>query len=449
MATPVMMPKQGQSVESCILTGWNKQKGDSVEKGDILFTYETDKASFEYESEEEGILLETFFEEGDEVPVLTNIAVLGEKGESVEEFDPHKEEKKDSEQGKNEPVTKEEEQPAGQHKKEAPLKEEKEKKGPEGKVKISPKAKKMAEHHRIFYSNLKGSGPYGRIIARDIQQAIQQGAQTAPLAYQMGQEKDMTARREGTRGRGRITDKDVAASGRIYEEDYEVKKLSNVRKLIASSMQASLQNAAQLTHHTSADARNIIEARKTVKAKKEEELIANITLNDMVCYSVIRALKKHPDANAHFGNDHIKIFSKVHLGFAVDTDRGLMVPVVRNADDLNIEGLTKQMKALADKCKSGNIDPELIASEAASFTVSNLGAYGVEMFTPILNLPQVGILGVNTIVNRPADLGNGTFGFIPHLGLSLTYDHRAIDGGPASSFLKTVKEEIEQFNINW
>jgi pyruvate dehydrogenase E2 component (dihydrolipoamide acetyltransferase) len=186
-----------------------------------------------------------------------------------------------------------------------------------------------------------------------------------------------------------------------------------------------------------------------VKAKKEEELIANITLNDMVCYSVIRALKKHPDANAHFGNDHIKIFSKVHLGFAVDTDRGLMVPVVRNADDLNIEGLTKQMKALADKCKSGNIDPELIASEAASFTVSNLGAYGVEMFTPILNLPQVGILGVNTIVNRPADLGNGTFGFIPHLGLSLTYDHRAIDGGPASSFLKTVKEEIEQFNINW
>jgi len=168
----------------------------------------------------------------------------------------------------------------------------------------------------------------------------------------------------------------------------------------------------------------------------------------MVCYAVIKALKKHPDANVHFMGDSIRAYRKIHLGFAVDTERGLLVPVVRNADDLKLEGLSSRLKALAEKAKKGNIEPELINSEAATFTVSNLGAYGVEMFTPVLNVPQVGILGVNAIIHRPADLGNGTFGFIPFIGLSLTYDHRAIDGGPASLFLLSIKQEIENFQTS-
>ncbi|MFW6100755.1 MAG: dihydrolipoamide acetyltransferase family protein [Bacteroidota bacterium] len=448
MATPIMMPKQGQSVESCILTEWHKQKGESVKEGDILFTYETDKASFEHESEVEGILLEKFFEEGDEVPVLTNIAVVGEEGEAVDEFD----HRTGSQDKKTETKPAAASESKEQEVKEAPAYEStappepKTQKG-QGKTGISPRARKIAEQHKVLYQNLKGTGPYGRIIERDVQQAIQAGEKATSLAYKMGEESRSTAPKEGTGVGGRVTDKDL--TDRIYQEDYEVRKLTNVRKLIADSMHASLQNAAQLTHHTSADARKILQLRETVKTKRDEGLLPNITLNDMVCYAVIRALKQHPDANAHFGDDHIKIFKKVHLGFAVDTERGLMVPVVRNAGDLTLEGLSNQMKALSDRCKKGDIDPELIASEAASFTVSNLGAYGVEMFTPVLNLPQVGILGVNTIINRPADLGNGTFGFVPHIGLSLTYDHRAIDGGPASSFLKTIKEEIEAFNMSW
>jgi len=174
----------------------------------------------------------------------------------------------------------------------------------------------------------------------------------------------------------------------------------------------------------------------------------NVTINDLVCYAVTRALKKHPLANSHFLGDTLRVFNKVHLGIAVDTERGLMVPAVRNADDLNIQQLAGQLKSVAETCKKGNINPELLSSEAASFSVSNLGSYGVELFTPVINLPQVAILGVNTIINRPADLGNGVYGFVPYIGLSLTYDHRALDGAPASALLRDIRLEIENLDIN-
>jgi pyruvate dehydrogenase E2 component (dihydrolipoamide acetyltransferase) len=124
-----------------------------------------------------------------------------------------------------------------------------------------------------------------------------------------------------------------------------------------------------------------------------------------------------------------------------------MVPVIKNADDLSIQGLANQLKEVATACKKGAIDPDLLLPEAASFTVSNLGNYGVEMFTPVINLPQVAILGVNTILPRPKDLGDGVYGFAPHIGLSLTYDHRALDGGEATRFLKQIATEIENLNI--
>jgi pyruvate dehydrogenase E2 component (dihydrolipoamide acetyltransferase) len=160
---------------------------------------------------------------------------------------------------------------------------------------------------------------------------------------------------------------------------------------------------------------------------------------------VIRALEKFPEANSHFLDDRIKIFHKVHLGIAVDTPRGLMVPSIKNASEMDLVKLSKELKSVADACRKGSINPELIQSTAATFTVSNLGSYGVEMFTPVINLPQAGILGVCTIINRPANLGNNIFGFVPYIGLSLTYDHRAIDGGPATMFLKEIKEQIEAF----
>jgi pyruvate dehydrogenase E2 component (dihydrolipoamide acetyltransferase) len=211
-------------------------------------------------------------------------------------------------------------------------------------------------------------------------------------------------------------------------------------------MYESLANTAQLTLHTSADARAMLAHRKQLKAKQKEGYGYNITINDMVSYAAVRALLQHPDLNAHFMGDSMRRFSNVHLGFAVDTPRGLMVPTVKNANRLTIEGLSATVKELATACQSGSIDPELM--KGATFTLTNLGAYGIEMFTPVLNPPQTGILGINTIAPQPADLGDGVFGFVPRIGLSLTFDHRAVDGAPAAAFLQTLTKEIEELSLS-
>lgn len=269
----------------------------------------------------------------------------------------------------------------------------------------------------------------------------------SPLAAELAEKTGLSAPIQGSGPGGRVLSSDLQKASIESEADSSVKKLSNIRRIIAEKMHASLQNSAQLTHHMSADARAMLNLRKEIKKKVDAEGYQNVTLNDMVCFAVIKALKKMPEINSHFLGDSIRTFSKVHLGIAVDTDRGLMVPTLRNADDLGIEQLSAQLKALANSCKSGNIDPDLLSPTAATFTISNLGAFGVEMFTPVINLPQSGILGVNTIINRPGDVGGGIIGFIPYMGISLTYDHRTIDGAPASAFLREIKEQIEQLNI--
>ncbi len=445
MATTVILPKQGQSVETCIITEWYKNKGDKVEKGDLLFAYETDKASFEEEAQVAGTLIEVFCEAGDEVAVLSDVAVIGEPGEKVA--------------APASGVKQEAETPAAPVQKEVQLEmavetvtEAAGDSSPttEGRIRISPRAKKMATVQGIAIEGLAGSGPNGRIIVRDIEAAIASPAAVAAATTPEPVIKEtvpppaekVEPAPPAPHPAAAAAPTPTAASG----DDSEDKPLSNIRKLIAGAMHASLQNSAQLTHHLSADSRKILSLRSKVKKMQDEGYQHNITLNDMVCYSVIRGLKKHMDANVHFLGESIRYFNKVHLGVAVDTDRGLMVPVIRNADDLSLPGLSAQIKAVADACRSGKIDPDLLQPDAATFTVSNLGAYGVEMFTPVINLPQAGILGVNTIVQRPAQLEGGAFGFVPFMGLSLTYDHRAIDGGPATLFLSEIKNEIENFN---
>jgi len=405
MATAVIMPKQGQSVETCIITKWFRKKGDMVSSGDILFSYETDKASFDLESPVEGILLEIFFGDGAEVPVLVNVAVVGKNGEQTDSFNPAIPPSIASTASEvaATPVT------------EAAIKNAMISENHDNKIRISPRAKKMANEKGVDYNSLPGTGPNGRIIARDIEKGIS----------------------------GEFIDTKVFQTTR---SDFSEQPLSNVRKLIAKAMISSLQNSAQLTHHMSADVRFLLEARQIIKIKlASDKNQQDITLNDMVCWCVIKALGKFPEANSHFLEDRIKTFNKVHLGLAVDTPRGLMVPAVRDVSDMDLVKLSAALKSAAEACKRGNIDPELIKSTSATFTVSNLGNYGVEMFTPVINLPQVAILGVCTIINRPANLGNNTFGFVPYIGLSLTYDHRAIDGGPATLFLKEIKEQIEAF----
>jgi len=423
MAIPVLMPRQGQSVESCILGQWYKSVGEEVSKGDILFSYETDKASFEEEAKESGILLAAFFEEGDEIPVLTNVAVIGNEGESVEEFRPGS-------------ASVEEKPKETEAVEELPKVFEFEVEESSGKrTRISPLAKNMAEKLGIDIRSLKGSGPRGRIIARDVEEASK-SVKAEPQVQPEAKPKPEPAA--------------PAKPAVVLESgvDFEVKSIPNIRKLIASAMHQSLQNSAQLTHHLSADARQIMKLRKKFKKEYAEGTIKqNVTINDLVCFAVIRALENFPQVNTHYLGDKMKWFKKVHLGLAVDTDRGLMVPALQNADDLSITGLSHQLLQLATQARAGSVNPDLLSPEAATFTVSNLGNYGVEMFTPVINLPQTAILGVCTIVPRPKEIEEGVYGFVPMLGLSLTYDHQALDGGEATRFLAEIKNQIENLSL--
>jgi len=439
MAIPVLMPRQGQSVETCILGEWVKKKGDAVKVGDILFSYETDKASFEEDAKADGILLDVFFAEGDEVPVLVNVAVIGTAGESVDEFRPG---------GQAAAPVAETVAAVDVVTEKIAAPEVKTVAESSGKVKISPRAKNLAEKSGIAYLQLQGSGPEGRIIERDIEAAAQVLPKLTPLAQEKAKAEGLKAGEAATGLGGKAIDKDLISYNPIYSDDFEVKKLTNMRKLIAKAMHTSLQNSAQLTHHMSADARVIMALRKKYKkALDVGQITQNITINDLVCFAVIKALKKFPQVNTHFIGDSMRWFKKVHLGLAVDTDRGLMVPAIKNADDLSLEGLSGQMQSIAGHCRKGNVSPELLAPEAATFTISNLGNYGVEMFTPVINIPQTAILGVCTIVPRPKDLGDGVYGFVPMMGLSLTYDHQALDGGEATLFLREIKEQIENLSI--
>lgn len=451
MANVVIMPKQGQSVESCIVTEFKKKPGDKVAVGDILFSYETDKASFDEESKFEGTVLACFFKDNDEIPVLTNVMVIGNEGESFAEFAPN-----GAAPAESSPVG----APASQTEVAAVAEVSSKNVNAVSSAAVvvgapvSPRARKAAAEKGVDPSQVAGTGPYGRVIERDILAVA-----TAPksgLAKAMASQGGVAAPSQGSGLAGMVkgadlkewqpNHTDIAGEG----EEFRVEKLSNMRKLIAKSMYNSLQNSAQLTHMLGADARRVQALRKKAKKALEEGKIdANITINDFVCYAVIKALQKFPNINSHCLGDAMRYFNTVNLGLAVDTERGLMVPAVKNAENLNIVGLSKNLKKVADDCKKGSINPDLLSSEAASFTVSNLGGYGVEWFTPIINVPQSAILGVGTIVPRPKDLGGGVYAFVPYMGLSLTYDHRAIDGGEATRFLKQVAMEIENLEVEF
>ncbi len=425
------MPKQGQSVESCIISEFKVKVGDTVKPGDILFGYETDKATFEEEAKVEGTVLAIFWADGDEIPCLENVMVIGTPGESFDEFKPGGA----AEAAPSAPVASQ------------PIPQEKPADVPSAAVvegaPVSPRARMLAQEKGVNTAQVAGTGPHGRIIARDVEAAAVNLTGLAKARMAGG---GLVAPAEGSGLAGTVTGADLKAPA----EEFQVVKMTNMRKLIAKSMYNSLQNSAQLTHMLGADARKVQALRKKAKKALEEGKIdVNITINDFVCYAVIKALKKFPNINSHCLGDSMRIFSPVNLGLAVDTERGLMVPAVPHADELDITSLAKALKKVAEDSKKGSVNPDLLSPEAASFTVSNLGGFGVEWFTPIINVPQSAILGVGTIVPRPKDLGGGVVAFVPFMSLSLTYDHRAIDGGEATRFLKEAATQIETLDVDF
>ena len=419
-AVPVIMPRQGNTVESCVINEFVKKPGDKVEIGDVLFTYETDKASFEEKAEVAGTLLANFFEDGDDVPCLYNVCVIGNPGDDFEQFRP-------TEDGNPEiaEFVEVEEEPVCV-----------------GKLKISPRAKALADKAHADLSQAVGTGPDGRVIERDVQALIDAGkiigaakAEAAPAAK--AEAKPAAAEAPVA----------AVALGEPVDDSY-TEPMTNMRKVIAKAMVTSLSTMAQLTHNLSYDCTEIKAARALYKAKGEAFGMEKISINDIIMYVVARTLTmpEHRAMNANLVDDGktMKYFRGVHLGMAVDTDRGLMVPTIFNADKMSLKQLSDTAKKLAKECKEGKINPDYL--KGASFTVTNIGSLGIESFTPVVNPPQVGILGVCAMKDA-FRVVNGEIKVYPSMNLSLSYDHRAMDGTPASKFLRDLKNNLENFNL--
>ncbi len=443
MAVPVIMPRQGQSVESCIITKWHKKVGDTVAVGDILFSYETDKAAFDEEAKEAGTLLAILREEGDDVPCLENVCVLGAPGEDISAF---------SNAAATEQAVSAE--PSSQVEVSANVPADKSFVATErAEGKISPRARALAQKSGADLSQVQASGPYGRVIARDVQALIDNGKIITPAAREIS--------RDGLNGTGlggRVTVRDavspaekafsstatVAAAAPAAE--YTDEPLPHIRKVIARSMHESLSTMAQLTHTLSYDASAIMELRRQFKTSGASFGMEGITIGDLIVFAVSRTLvqPEHKALNAHFLYDKMRYFTHANIGIAVDTPRGLMVPTLHCADQKSLLEISIETKRLAKACQGGSIDPDLLTG--ASFTVSNLGSYEIEHFTPVVNPPQTGILGVCTIQQRPREK-DGHLELYPAMSLSLTYDHRALDGAPASRFLRDLKRNLENIQM--
>jgi pyruvate dehydrogenase E2 component (dihydrolipoamide acetyltransferase) len=373
---------------------------------------------------------------------MTNVCVIGNEGESTAEFAPADAEGAEEAPAEAAPAP----APAAPAAASAAVVEAAAPVAQGESVKISPRAKALAAKTGVEARFAGATGPDGRIIERDIRTLIENGPVSTPAAAGAfdGQ--------AGTGIGGKFSVADIGSGAAVAAEaapavEFVDEKMPTIRKTIAKQMVNSLSTAAQLTHTTTFDATEIMAFRKKVKNGAEALGLNNITLNDIILYAVSRVLKNeaHRALNAHLINgDTMRYFTNVNLGIAVDTPKGLLVPTLHNANMKSLNEISSEAKKLAKTCQDGAATPDML--QGGTFTISNLGSFGIESFTPVLNTPQVAILGVNTITTRVKEV-NGEIKTYPAMGLSLTYDHRALDGAPASRFLVDLKNALENFSI--
>ncbi len=431
MATEVLMPRQGQSVESCIIIEWKVNEGDVVSEGQALCEVETDKATFEVEATASGTVLGIFYPAEADVEVLKVIAAIGEPDEDISGLRPEMTEVSEQKSEVSEAVEAPKPEPAP-----AAV-------TPQSSIVTSsgasPRAKSLADKKGVDLSSIAGSGPGGRVIERDVDAA----PAVTPAAAAKAAATGLSIPAVGTGMGGRVVPADLVAVASLeFPGAVTEIPIKGVRKVVASRMLDSLQNTAQLTLNSSADARSILEYQEKCKAAPEEYGVGGISINDAVLYATVKTLAEFPELNTHWKGDKMVQFGNVHLGFAVDTPRGLMVPVIRFANLMSLKQLSVEAKRLAKACLDGTIDPDSLTG--GTFTVTNLGAMGIESFTPVLNKPEVGILGVCTIQPKPVMKGSEVE-FVPHMGLSLTFDHCAVDGAPAARFLSVLRQKLANF----
>ncbi|MED3877920.1 dihydrolipoamide acetyltransferase family protein [Priestia megaterium] len=403
MAAEVVMPKLGMAMKEGTVSTWNKKVGDSVSKGDMIASINSEKIEMDIEAPQDGVILDILVQEDVGVPPGTIICYVGKPNEQLTEQNRSANE---LQAPKNEVAAaiSLEEPPANA----APSKKNKET------VRISPIARKIAESENLNVETIKGTGPKGRITKADVEKVL---AERASEASPQTVERDNTA---------------------INKETLPV---AGMRKVIASRMHNSLLNSAQLTINMKADVTDLISLQREIKEVIQQRHKVKISLTDFIARAVVLSLQEHKQMNSAYTDNEIHLYNHVHLGMAVALENGLVVPVVQHAEKMPLVELAGEIKTRAADARQGQLSTDRM--QGSTFTITNLGAYGVEYFTPVLNPPETGILGVGATEDVPMYKGDDLQrrNVLP---LSLTFDHRVLDGAPAANFLGTIKQYLEQ-----
>jgi pyruvate dehydrogenase E2 component (dihydrolipoamide acetyltransferase) len=416
VSSQVTLPRLGQGMESGVIVKWLKSEGEQVEKGDPLYELDTEKVTQEVEADSSGVLLRILANEGDEIEVGKAIAVIGEAGEEVSEEEEETPDRVEPDEGGAEigvekpaegPEREDEREEGREAGTDAPSEPEQRANG--GRVKASPLARRIAKERGVDLAQLRGTGPEGRIVAEDVERAgvSPQRAPAAPPS---------------------------AAPGEV-----EVVKLNQMRKTIARRMTEAWE-APAFQISMSADMTASIRLREALLERVEEGGVRP-TYSDILTKVVALALMRHRDMNAHFAGDEVHLFPTANIGIAVAIPHGLVVPVIPSCETRSIPEIAAARADIVGRTREGKLRAEDL--ENGTFTISNLGMYRVERFTAVLNPPQAGILAVGAIEEHPVVV-DGDLEIQPRMDLTLTVDHRSVDGATASEFLRTVKSFLEE-----
>jgi pyruvate dehydrogenase E2 component (dihydrolipoamide acetyltransferase) len=444
MAFEVTLPRLGWSMETGKLAAWLKQDGDAVQAGDVLCTVEGDKAVQEVEALESGILRipPDSPPPGAEVAVGTRLAYILEPGEPMPGTGAGATGTPAAAAPRAEPATPEPDRGAVS--------------GPtqparRGRPAISPRARRVAGELGVDWTGLTGTGRTGRIVERDVRAAVPAGGRVSPLARRMASQLGVdVATLTGAVGGRRVSRADVEAAARgapaaapatSGRQPGTLTPLSAVRRLIAERMAHSAHTVAPVTLTTEADATELVHLRDQLKSEPERSVPS---YTDFLVKLTARALQEHPALYSRLTDDHIEQPPTIDIGIAVDSPRGLLVPVLRDVPGRPLRELATAAAALIEAARSGRISADDLAG--GTFTITNLGMYEIDAFTPIINLPECAILGVGRIVPKQVvvDAAAGRLAIRHMMFLSLTFDHRLVDGAPAARFLQRVKQLVEK-----
>jgi len=434
MVHEVFLPKLGQTMEEGTIIEWLKKEGDPVKRGDLLFTFESDKATLEVEATARGFLRKILVPVGETVPVLTAVALITRTAdEEIEGYEVEGSKVQvEAQDLALEPAAL---QPA--------ILEPETLHPATGRIFASPRARKVAREKEVNLALVAGTGPNGRIVERDVLAYLTLRPKVTPMALKAAEAFDVDiATVSGTGVSGRVMKADVAAAAQAAAVWAEVVPLKGLRRIIAERMAASVHTAARVTLVTEADATAFVEARERLKATVADEWGFAPGYNDLLGIIVARALREFPYMNARLSADGqaIERLPAVNLGMAVDTERGLLVLVIRDADQKGLRAFGTEFRALVERARVGKATPEDLTG--GTFTVTNLGMHEIDAFTPIINLPEAAILGVGRIQPKPV-VREGEIVVRQMWTLSLVFDHRVVDGAPAARFLQRIKQLVE------